>query len=75
MQRRLTAHGVAELLGLALGTVHSYKSRGSMPGADDCPTCGYTPTWDRSDVVEWDRNRLGVGRPRHRPGTSKQEED
>jgi predicted DNA-binding transcriptional regulator AlpA len=62
--KRLTAEGVADLLGVSRSTVSSYASRGQMPKPSPCPCCG-SSTWDADEIRLWASNRPGrTGRPR-----------
>lgn len=53
---RLTAEGVADLLGVRPSTVRSYAARGQMPKPTPCPCCGHT-SWDRQAVAAWRQER------------------
>ena len=54
---------IAAMLGLKLRTVHQYKSRGLMPPA--ATVISGTTLWRRTDIVEWDRDRVTKPGGRH----------
>lgn len=63
----LTTSEVAAHLGVGIGTVSAYRSRGQMPKPDR--TVGRTHLWRRSTIEDWDRERRG--RHRSTSGTTK----
>ena len=54
-----TTSDVAAYLGVALGTVSTYRARGQMPAPDK--TIGRTRVWRPSRIIEWHDARPGHG--------------
>lgn len=52
--------GVAELLGVSVATVHSYKHRGLLPEPDH--RFGQSPAWRRETIAAWKESRPGQGK-------------
>lgn len=50
-----TPADVAAHLGVTPGTVHSYRSTGRLPEAEQ--RFGATPAWRPATVIEWDQQR------------------
>lgn len=57
MIEQLTAHQVAEMLGIMPNTFHSYVARGQAPAPDG--HLGRTPYWLATTIQDW----LDAGRP------------
>lgn len=51
MSDYLTLSQVAEKLGLSMGTVSAYRSRGRMPAPD--MQYGRTPLWKPETIMAW----------------------
>lgn len=51
----LTVKQVAEVTGLAVGTITAYRNRGQMPEPD--AVYGRTPVWRESTIRKW-RNKI-----------------
>lgn len=48
---------IATMLGVKIGAVHSYRSRGYLP--EPFATLGMGPVWIRQDIVKWNAKRPG----------------
>lgn len=58
-----TTSDVAAFLGVAVGTVSTYRARGQMPAPDQ--TIGRTHVWQPARIIDWHQSRPGHGgRPR-----------
>jgi predicted DNA-binding transcriptional regulator AlpA len=55
----LTTDEVAKRIGVAPGTVHTYKKRGTLPPPDDY--VGRTPLWAALTIEQWIAQRPGQG--------------
>ena len=63
-ERMLTAAEVADYLGVAVSTVHAYRSRELLPE----PTMiGRTPAWTAQQIADWKASRPGRGAGGGRP--------
>ncbi|MGI8682017.1 MAG: helix-turn-helix transcriptional regulator [Mycobacteriales bacterium] len=59
----LDTAGVAALLGLAPGSIRTYRVRGTLPPPD--AMLGNSPGWHEATIREWQATRPGrTGRPR-----------
>lgn len=61
MDDLLTARDVAELAGLTLNTVHTYRCSGRLPAPSTY--IGRTPLWERTQVEDWLSQRRPPGNP------------
>jgi hypothetical protein len=61
-----TTSDVAAYLGVAVGTVSTYRARSQMPAPDQ--TIGRTHVWRPKRIIEWHKGRPGHGG--RRPTTS-----
>lgn len=59
MSELLTSEDLAEVLGVTVGTIRSYRSRGVLPEPDEM--VGRTPTWRRRTIEQWRATRPGQG--------------
>lgn len=57
--------GVAALLGVSVATVHTYRSKGSLPEPD--ARFGQTPAWLPETIAAWKAERPGQGKGGGRP--------
>lgn len=61
----LDSEGVSRLLGIAVGSVARYRSRGDLPEPD--VMLGRSPGWYAATIRDWQATRPGrTGRPRQR---------
>jgi predicted DNA-binding transcriptional regulator AlpA len=59
----LDSAGVANLLGIAVGSVARYRTRGTLPPPD--VMLGRSPGWRPATILVWQATRPGrTGRPR-----------
>lgn len=61
----LDSAGFADVLGVKLGTLHTFRSRGILPEPD--AMIGKSPAWHRSTVDAWKATRPGRGKGGGRP--------
>lgn len=52
----LDPKGVSELTGLAITTIHMYRSRGVLPDPDF--QLGGGPVWKQATIERWNKRRL-----------------
>jgi hypothetical protein len=54
-----TTSDVAAYLGVAIGTVSTYRARNQMPAPDQ--TIGRTHVWRPRRIIDWNKSRPGHG--------------
>ncbi|MFC0039585.1 helix-turn-helix transcriptional regulator [Actinomadura rayongensis] len=60
-----TIPDIAAHIGVKVGTVNGYRSRGQMPEPDKM--IGRTPVWRPARIIAWHRSRPHPGRPGRAP--------
>lgn len=53
----LTAHQIADILGVKVSTITTYAARGQMPPPVHCPCCGRGSIFPTADIDQWIKTR------------------
>jgi predicted DNA-binding transcriptional regulator AlpA len=54
----IDSQGVADLIGVSLETIYTYKARGDLPKPE---FTGRSPLWDQKKIEKWQRRRKRAG--------------